>query len=210
MKRLKGFLQKHRRKIKWILLSFLASLLVLVWLAYIASVHAAQIFNREMAKQHFFDGTITVERLTATPMGHVRFENLEWKGSHDGNRVFIPSGSFQVRPLDIVLKRISTRTIQELELNEAEIQLTFTENMHIRGIRAAEVPKPAEQKGRKKKFDIKLKNVDAHVKLNHCKLTACYKQRIHAFQDVNADLRYNSSDKLTIDFSTGELGSVLH
>ena len=52
MKRLKGFLQKHRRKIKWILLSFLASLLVLVWLAYIASVHAAQIFNREMAKQH--------------------------------------------------------------------------------------------------------------------------------------------------------------
>ena len=66
MKRLKGFLQKHRRKIKWILLSFLASLLVLVWLAYIASVHAAQIFNREMAKQHFFDGTITVERLTAT------------------------------------------------------------------------------------------------------------------------------------------------
>lgn len=209
MKRLKGFLQKHRRKIKWILLSFLASLLVLVWLAYIASVHAAQIFNREMAKQHFFDGTITVERLTATPMGHVRFENLEWKGSHDGNRVFIPSGSFQVRSLDIVLKRISTRTIQELELNEAEIQLTFTENMHIRGIRAAEVPKPAEQKGRKKKFDIKLKNVDAHVKLNHCKLTACYKQRIHAFQDVNADLRYNSSDKLTIDFSTGELGGTL-
>ena len=57
---MKAFLQKHRRKIKWILLSALASVLVLVWLAYIASIHAAQIFNREMAKQHFFDGTITV------------------------------------------------------------------------------------------------------------------------------------------------------
>ena len=44
---MKAFLQKHRRKIKWILLSALASVLVLVWLAYIASIHAAQIFNRE-------------------------------------------------------------------------------------------------------------------------------------------------------------------
>lgn len=205
---MKAFLQKHRRKIKWILLCVLASFLVLAWLAYIASIHAAQIFNREMARQHFFDGTITVERLTATPLGHVRFENLEWKGSHDGNRVFIPSGSFQVKPMDIVLRKISTRTIQELELNEAEIDLTFTEHMHIRGIQAAELPQPAARKG-KKKFDIKLKNVDARVKLNHCRMTARYRQRIHTFQDVNADLRYNSNDRLTIDFSTGELGGTL-
>ena len=144
---MKAFLQKHRRKIKWILLCVLASFLVLAWLAYIASIHAAQIFNREMARQHFFDGTITVERLTATPLGHVRFENLEWKGSHDGNRVFIPRGSFQVKPMDIVLRKISTRTIQELELNEAEIDLTFTEHMHIRGIQAAELSQPAARKG---------------------------------------------------------------
>ena len=35
---MKAFLQKHRRKIKWILLCVLASFLVLAWLAYIASI----------------------------------------------------------------------------------------------------------------------------------------------------------------------------
>ncbi|MDD6569701.1 MAG: hypothetical protein PUE93_03360, partial [Acidaminococcus sp.] len=98
MKAWKAFLLRHRRKIKYGILALLAGFLVLFWLAYIASIHAAQIFNREIAKQHFLDGTITVERLTATPMGHVRFYNLEWKDDRSGNRVTVPSGSFHVKP----------------------------------------------------------------------------------------------------------------
>lgn len=208
MKALKAFLLCHRRKIKYGLLALLAGFLVLAWLAYIASIHAAQIFNREIAKQDFLDGTITVERLTATPLGHVRFYNLEWKDERSGNRVTVPTGSFHVKPLDIVLRRINTRTIERVELDHADIDLTFDKNMHVRGIKAAELPKPSQRKG-KKRFDIKLKNVNVAVKLNHCKMTARFKQRVHTFEDVNADLAYNSADKLTIDFSTGELGGTL-
>lgn len=198
------------KKIKIVLLALLVAAGVLFCLAYFASIHAAQIFNRAMARQNYFDGTITVERLSATPLGRVSFENLEWKGSHDGNRVFVPEGTFHVRPLDIIFRRISTSTIESLELKQAEIELTFTENMHVRGIRAAELPKPEERKNKNKKdFDIKLKNVNAIVKLDHCKLIAHYKQRIHTFEDVNALLHYNSRDKLTVDFSTGQLGGTL-
>lgn len=206
---MKAFLLRHFRKIKYGLLVLLAGFLVLFWLAYIASIHAAQIFNREIAKQDFLDGTITVERLTATPLGHVRFYGLEWKESRSGNRITVPSGSFHVKPLDIILRRINTRTIQRVELDNADIDLTFDKNMHVRGIKAAELPLPLEERRRKKKFDIKLKNVDVAVKLNHCKMTARYKERVHTFEDVNADLVYNSADKLTIDFSTGELGGTL-
>ncbi|WP_432642023.1 hypothetical protein [Acidaminococcus sp.] len=206
---MKAFLLRHFRKIKYGLLVLLAGFLVLFWLAYIASIHAAQIFNREIAKQDFLDGTITVERLTATPLGHVRFYGLEWKESRSGNRITVPSGSFHVKPLDIILRRINTRTIQRVELDNTDIDLTFDKNMHVRGIKAAELPLPLEEHGRKKKFDIKLKNVDVAVKLNHCKMTARYKERVHTFEDVNADLAYNSADKLTIDFSTGELGGTL-
>lgn len=206
---MKAFLLRHFRKIKYGLLVLLAGFLVLFWLAYIASIHAAQIFNREIVKQDFLDGTITVERLTATPLGHVRFYGLEWKESRSGNRITVPSGSFHVKPLDIILRRINTRTIQRVELDNADIDLTFDKNMHVRGIKAAELPLPLEARGRKKKFDIKLKDVDVAVKLNHCKMTARYKERVHTFEDVNADLAYNSADKLTIDFSTGELGGTL-
>ncbi len=206
----KGWQQKRKRKIKIVLLALLAGGVLVFWLAYIASIHAAQIFNRTMAHQNYFDGTITVGRLTATPFGHVRFEDLEWKGSHDGNRVFVPEGSFQVRPLDIVFRRISTSTLENLELHQADIELTFTENMHVRGIKAAELPEPGVWSDKNKKdFDIKLKNVDAIVKLDHCKLKAHYKQRLHTFEDVNAVLHYNSRDKLAIDFSTGQLGGTL-
>ena len=202
----------HKKKIKIVAGAALLGVIVLAWLAYIASIHAAQIFNREIAKQHLLDGTITVERLVATPLGHVRFENLEWKGTYDNNRVSIPSGSFKVKPLDIVLRRISTKTIENLELNDADIELTFTPQMHVRGFKAMERPKtPPQKKGEKKKrdFDIKLKNLDVALKLNHCHVTVHFKQRLHKFTDVNADIHYNSKDKLDIDFSTGELAGTL-
>ena len=209
---LKKFFRIHKRKIKYLAAALFLGFAVIAWLAYIASIHAAQIFNREMARQHLLDGSVTVERLVASPLGHVSFENLEWKGTYDNNRVIIPSGSFKVRPLDIVFKRISTRTIENLELNDADIELTFTPRMHIRGFKAAErLEKPPEKKGEKKKrnFDIKLKNLDVALKLNHCHVTIHFKQRLHKFTDVNADIHYNSKDKLDIDFSTGELAGTL-
>lgn len=207
---MKAFWRTHKVKIKLVVVGLLAALLVVSWLAYLASIHAAAIFNREMARQHYLDGTITVERITATPFGHVHFENLEWKGAHDGNRITIPNGYFHVNPLDIILRRTNSRTIERLQLDDADIVLTFSENMHVRGIRAAQLPPPEQRKkGDRKNFDIKLKNVNVEVLLNHCHLTAYYKQRTHTFEDVNANLHYNSKDKLTIDFSTGELGGTL-
>lgn len=39
--------------------------------------------------------------------------------------------------------------------------------------------------------------------LNHCRVTAYYKERVHTFKDVNAAIHYDSKDRIDIDFSTG-------
>jgi hypothetical protein len=208
----KRFWNKHKRKIKYGCAIFFGTVIVLFVMAWILSRQAAAIFNMVAAKQHFFEGTITVEALSATPLGHVHFENLVWKSEGGENQVVIPDGHFHVKPLDFIFKRVSTSTIDNLELNGADIALTFDDRMHIKGIRAIErvqKPKKKDNGKKKKKFDIKLKNLNVIVTLNHCRLTAYYKNRVHTFKDVNATLHYDSNDKLTIDFSTGELGGTL-
>ena len=181
---------------------FFGAAAVLFIMAWILSRQAAAIFNLVAERQHFLEGHITVETLSATPLGHVHFQNLVWESENGEDKVVIPDGRFHVKPLDIILRRPSTSTIDSLELNGADIALTFDERMHIKGIRAIERVQspPGDRHKAKKPFDIKLKNLNVEVTLNHCRLTAYYKTRIHTFSDVNAKLHYDSKDKLTIDF----------
>ncbi len=207
----KRFWNKYRKKIKYGAAIFFGAAAVLFIMAWILSRQAAAIFNLVAERQHFLEGHITVERLSATPLGHVHFQNLVWESENGEDKVVIPDGRFHVKPLDIILRRPSTSTIDSLELNGADIALTFDERMHIKGIRAIERVQspPGDKHKAKKPFDIKLKNLNVEVTLNHCRLTAYYKTRIHTFSDVNAKLHYDSKDKLTIDFSTGELAGTL-
>lgn len=51
---------------------------VLYGLCFYMSYKAADIFNQVVAERQLFPGTVTVERLTATPGGTVSFEGLVW------------------------------------------------------------------------------------------------------------------------------------
>lgn len=207
----KAFWNHHKRKIKYVFSLFVTALVVLFVMAWGLSRQAAAIFNYVAARQHFLDGTITVETLSATPLGHVHFRNLEWTLDDTDNKVVIPEGYFHVKPMDLIMRRTSTSTVTSLELHDADIQLTFDDRMHIKGIHTLEKPKTEKKKDgkRKRDFDIKVKNLDLDLELVHCRLTALYKNRVHTFKDVNAKIHYDSKDKMTIDFSTGELGGTL-
>lgn len=53
---------------------------VLYGLCFYMSYKAADIFNQVVTKRQLFPGTVTVERLTATPGGTVSFEGA-WYGT---------------------------------------------------------------------------------------------------------------------------------
>ena len=59
----------HKRKVKYTLGIVFAVIVGLFAVAYALSLQAAAIFNMIAARQHFLEGTITVGRLTATPLG---------------------------------------------------------------------------------------------------------------------------------------------
>lgn len=54
----------------------LIAAVVLYGLCFYMSYKAADIFNQVVAERQLFPGTVTVERLTATPGGTVSFEGL--------------------------------------------------------------------------------------------------------------------------------------
>ena len=61
----------HKRKVKYTLGIVFAVIVGLFAVAYALSLQAAAIFNMIAARQHFLEGTITVGRLTATPLGQI-------------------------------------------------------------------------------------------------------------------------------------------
>ena len=109
-------------------------LLILVVLE-MMSRSAAVIFNNVMAEQQMLNGTITVEKIKATPMGEVSFNNLLWKDERGGTIVDIEEGSFKVRLWDILTNNFKSTTIQELLLTNANISLDLDENMNVDFIR---------------------------------------------------------------------------
>ncbi len=189
---------------------FLILLLVFYSLSYLASVHAAQIFNHIMEKQKLLDGHIQVETLSANFLGRVSFTNLQWRDDTGSNVVSIPEGEFWVKPWDVVFRQLSTASITKASFKDAEMMLVFDDKMHIKGMKILEeTPVQRSKDRRRKNFDIKLKNMDLRLKLDNCRVTALYQQRTFELNKVNADLHYDSDDKLAVDVSLGEFGGTL-
>ena len=92
---------------------------------------AAITFNQVMKNQDMLRGTITVEKLTATPTGKVSFENLVWNDPQGNTIVDIAEGGFKVRLWDIVTKHFKSTTVQELTISDANISLHLNDNMQI-------------------------------------------------------------------------------
>jgi len=210
-KKIRAFLGKYTHHVVAALFGIAIILAALFYgLSYIASLHAASIFNNLMANQKILKGTITVERLSANLHGKVTFTNLHWKDDEGNNDVLVPEGSLRVKPLDVIMKRVKASSLEELNLENASIVLTFDENAHIKGIDTRrEADKKPKKPGNKQPFDIKVKDINVKLHLENCTMKAYYKSRIFLLNDVDADIHYNSLDKMDIDFQTGEFGGVL-
>ncbi len=214
---IKNIWHNHTKKIIFIAFLLIAGSIIFWWLAYLATIHCAEIFNRTMADQNFVRGTVTVDRISANIKGAVTFENLKWVDQRGKPVAVIPNGSFKVRIWDVVTNHMSIGTITYAELDNAVLDLKFNEKMHIVGIRAAErVPEkklPTNKKKDKTKepFNVRLKDTDMILKLVDCKLTATSTkhQREFILNNVNTTIHYDSDDKIDIEFTTGRFGGSL-
>lgn len=112
---------------------FALALLVYGLLVFI-SYRAADIFNIVLEHRQLFPGQVTVERLAATPWGKVSFENLVWKAEDGRLLAEIPEGSFRVRPLDVLTRQISSRSLRELRAERAYLHLILDEHMELTDI----------------------------------------------------------------------------
>ena len=206
-----AFLHKYSKgKIVALLFAILIFLTALFYgLSYLASIHAAEIFNKNMAEQKFFKGHIKVERLSANIFGRVSFTNLVWDDGEGKTSVEIPEGSFKVKPLDVITKTIAPSTVTNIELNDARLVLTFDDTMHINGLEAKRTNKKRQKGPDTKEFTEKLKNADVVLKLNNCAVTALYKNRAFIMERVNANIHYDSKAKLTLAFRSNSFGGTL-
>lgn len=123
-------------------------LLAFVLLLEIYSQSAAWLFNKAMKNQDLLRGTITVERIAASPFGHVVFEDLEWKDPEGKRILYIPDGEFIVDIYDTLTQQFSSATLEKLTLNNASISVLLHDDMSVDFLHT---PAPSERpKGKPK------------------------------------------------------------
>ena len=140
------FIHKHKRWLKVGLVLFLAVPVIAYGFLVFLSYRAAGIFNYVAEHRRLFPGTVTVERISATPLGEVSFENLIWKNPEGVLLADIPQGEFHVKPLDVLLRRLGSRSVTYVRMEGAYLHLIFDENMELTGFRPAEEPKQEKKK----------------------------------------------------------------
>ncbi|MBR1728220.1 MAG: hypothetical protein IJ728_01665 [Selenomonadaceae bacterium] len=121
--------------VKYFLIILPIAIVIIFVMLEMMSRSAAVIFNKVMTEQDMLKGTITVEKIKATPLGEVTFNNFLWKDDRDNTIIDIEEGSFKVRLWDVLTKNFKSTTIQELSLNNANISLNLDENMNVDFIR---------------------------------------------------------------------------
>lgn len=190
-------------------------------LAEIASRGAARIFNREMEKQDMLRGTITAEKIMAHINGDVVFENLLWV-EPDGDVILkVPEGSFHARPWDVITRNFKSTTIQKLELKDAVISVGFNEDMQVDFLEqknlnlnstGEQVPvetKEVSESGEEANFNRDGRKLRVDIVLDNCRLEARYRQRHYVMNNVNMNMKLNTSGVSEIDLSTGKFGGTM-
>ena len=183
-----NWLGRHKKTIIKGLLGLLILAAALYGLCFYMSYKAADIFNRTVAERQLFPGTVTVERLTATPGGTVSFENLLWVAPDGSTLAQIPDGQFTVKIRDILTGRIGTGTIETVTLNQAYLHLIFNDKMELQHIKSN--PGDSEKKGQKV---IELtgpkgnRPFNCRVVLRHSTIEAESPDRHFTIEDVDLD-----------------------
>lgn len=187
---------------------------VYLFVCYLASHQAAAIFNYAMSKQKVLMGTVTAETLSADLWGNVYFGNLRWLSPGDEQLLFIPKGRLKIKPRDVVFRQMSTSTIQELELEGAEIYLAFDEKMHLEIVQeepkvkeeGAAAPTVDEVPEDKRHLQLPGEIPDVRLILKDITLDAKYKERHFVLNDVNCTAAVTDHNLLTITLSAGQYG----
>lgn len=206
-------------KIKITVLFLILAVAVFYALCYLASLQAADIFNKVVARQHVLEGSLTVERLSANPFGRVSFYNLVWTNPSGEQLAVVPEGYIHVRPWDIVTRNITTTTVKSVELDRAILNLNFNKDMSVKNIDRTKRDTSAVRKtGKRQPINkeqwatskiIGQKDFNFRLLLKDCVLNTVYEKRNFAMDKVNADIYTNTKDKITIDFSSGPFSGTV-
>ena len=176
----------------------------------LASRQAAQIFNKEMAKQKVLAGCVTAEKLSADLWGNVYFTNLTWMAPDGKSLVDVEQGRMKVSTWDIVRKKPSINSIKELELENAYIHIGFDDKM------SADVLHKPEEKATSEKLVMKRKNLQLpdnipNIKLifNNIVLSSEYKNRRFVLNDVAGSVEVKKHKELEIHLSASKFGGSM-
>lgn len=207
------FLEKLKNMNTRKLLIFVAVIAIVFYsiflvLCEIASRQAAQIFNKEMAKQKVLAGSVVAEKLSADLWGNVYFTNLHWISPDGDALVDVAQGRLKVSTWDIVRKKPSLSSIKELELENAFFHIGFNDAMH-----ADVLKRPFNEKAEANISVAKNKNLQLPEKIPNMKLilknnvlSAEYSNRRFILNDVNGTIAVEKHKTLEIHLSAGKFG----
>lgn len=195
-------------------IAFIASALVLTsiyfWLCSLAGVKAAEIFNREMARQHLLEGNVAVDSISADMWGNVSFRGLKWLDAEGEPVVFVPDGRFKVKPWDVVTGRLQLSSLEEAEMNNPVIAIRFNKEM-----RPAFLPEESKTENKPKTkhrglhINLPDKLPQISIKINNCTLTASYRHRYFVLSGVNAAISSEKADEVKLKITAADFGGMM-
>ncbi|MCH4188643.1 MAG: DUF3971 domain-containing protein [Megasphaera sp.] len=170
-KRMVSWCNRHRRWFKEAVLGIVIFMALFYGACVYLSYKAADIFNIVVAERQLFPGSVTVDRLSATPLGEVSFEGLLWKDKDDNLLVSIPAGSFRVRLWDVVMQRIGTTTVTDLTIEQGSyVHLIFDDDMALQNIKDSNEKKDKKKEKGKKNGLVQITGLKGNKKFI-CKVT---------------------------------------
>lgn len=181
---------------------------VFLILCELASRQAAQIFNKEMAKQKVLTGSVVAEKLSADLWGNVYFTNLHWIAPDGAALVDVEQGRIKVSPWDIVRKKPSLSSIKELELDNALLHVGFDDAMHADVLKRQEKDKVEIKTDNNKTKNLQLPEKIPNMKLilKNTVLSAEYQERRFILSNVNGSIEVEKHKQLVIHISAGKFG----
>ena len=194
-----------------VLVLFLGGFLLLCQLL---SGQAARIFNKYMAEQKVFVGTVTAEELAADLWGNVYFTNLRWVNPAGETIIAAPLARLQVRPWDIVWRKASIDSVKELELEQADLHIGFDDKMRVDILRQdppldkPEKNIPLKQK-KPKNLQMPKSLPNLTLLLKDTTLTAHYKKRLFIINDVDSKMQITGHELLHVKMSAGKFGGSM-
>lgn len=207
----------HRRLVGKVLVLIALGGIVFYGICVFLSYKAADIFNIVVAERQLFPGSVTVERLNATPMGEVSFEGLVWKDDKGDTLADIPEGSFKVRLWDVVAQRIGTTTLTDLTVEKGYVHLVLNDKMelqNIKGLKSDSSDQDKKKDGKKnkrfqitgihgnRKFICKIHFLDG-------KIEAESPDRHFVIDHVNLESDINTGSLTKIDLTAGHFSGTI-